>query len=174
MRLVICIILFCFAFQSKAQETDTTHSPRRAAMLSLAVPGAGQIYNNAHRPEGKKSQLWWKLPAIWGGLGASAYLGVAYHKEFKFNLNERIELAAGTDKPFTDAQYEENQETYRQWRDNSIVAFVVLYALNAADASVQGHLLHFDSSNDLSFDLEPSYRFDQHGGFSAMTLKIRF
>src|SRR5438128_2644559 len=38
---------------------DSTHSPKKAVMHSLMIPGWGQVYN--HR--------WWKVPAIYGVLG---------------------------------------------------------------------------------------------------------
>ena len=43
------------------------HSPRKATMYSAICPGLGQIYN-------RKA---WKLPFIYGGLGATSYLFVS-------------------------------------------------------------------------------------------------
>lgn len=51
------------------------HSPHKATILALALPGAGQIYN--------KKGWWWKLPILYGGVGATVY-GLSWNsKQFK-------------------------------------------------------------------------------------------
>src|SRR6185312_7008801 len=49
--------------KEKVYHPDSTHSPHTAIMRSLMVPGLGQIYNRKY----------WKVPLIYGGLGAVAY-----------------------------------------------------------------------------------------------------
>src|SRR3569833_1196015 len=51
--------------KEKVYHPDTTHSPHKAVIRSLIIPGWGQIYN--HRI--------WKVPIIYGVLGS---LGVAF------------------------------------------------------------------------------------------------
>ena len=59
---------------------DSTHSPRKAVMRSLYFPGLGQIYN--------RHGLWWRLPAIYGGLAALAYNIYTNGKDYNAFLKE--------------------------------------------------------------------------------------
>ena len=77
-----CLWLFLFCgLLIQAQTTDTTivqndslpkvdfaqkkeKSPKRAAFLSLAIPGAGQIYHGR----------WRKVPIVYGAIGGMIYL----------------------------------------------------------------------------------------------------
>lgn len=44
---------------------DSNHSPREARIRSMIFPGLGQIYN--------RHGLYWRLPLLYGGLGALIY-----------------------------------------------------------------------------------------------------
>ena len=39
------------------------HSPRKATFMAMALPGLVQLYNDH----------WWKLPILYGGVGAALY-----------------------------------------------------------------------------------------------------
>jgi len=119
--------------------------PKRAALLSLLLPGAGQVYN------GK----WWKTPFVYGALGGSvAYLQFNQSRYFRFKRALELELAR---KPHeftgkinsTDAlrnlrnRYDKNTQT-------SYVGVVIVYGIIAVEAFVDAHLQNFDISDDLS------------------------
>ena len=52
------------------------------------------------------------------------------------------------------------QSVYRRYRDYSILAIVVVYALSLIDAYVDAQLFDFDLSPNLSLNLEPQIYYD--------------
>lgn len=49
------------------------HSPHKATIMAMLLPGSGQIYNGQ----------WWKVPILYGGMAADIY-GIAWNqKRFK-------------------------------------------------------------------------------------------
>ena len=71
---------------------DSSHSPKMATMMSIALPGLGQIYNDIKKPEGFTSRIWWKLPLIYGGIGTSIYFAIQNQKSYTTYRNERLDL----------------------------------------------------------------------------------
>ncbi|HVD98679.1 MAG TPA: DUF5683 domain-containing protein [Cytophagaceae bacterium] len=140
-------------------------APKKALLLSLALPGAGQAYNKKY----------WKMPILYAGIAACAYFWVtnqqAYH-EFK-NAYDRnyIALQANPDfiiyedhlkygslQVYTSlAQLSTDRDTYHRYRDLSIAGSVALYAIAALDAYVDAHLKEFDLSPDLSLSVKPTF-----------------
>ena len=51
-------------------------------------------------------------------------------------------------------------DIYRRYRDYSILATVIVYALSLIDAYVDAQLFDFDISPDLSLNLEPQIYYD--------------
>lgn len=126
------------------------HSPRKATLMSVALPGLGQIYN----------KKWWKVPIIYGGFAVAGYY-------LKDNL-EQIDYyasayrAATDDDPLTNnptdfspEQLSDIVNQYKQWRDLSYIAIAAIYILNIVDANVDAHLFHFDVSEDISLEVRP-------------------
>ena len=67
------------------------------------------------------------------------------------------------------------QNTFRRYRDYSILATVVVYALSLIDAYVDAQLFDFDISPDLSLNIEPEIRLDDPLQQSAgLKLAIQF
>ena len=57
----------------------------------------------------------------------------------------------------TSGQAEWYRDTYRRFRDYSVVAFVLVYALNIIDANVFAHMADFDVSDNLAtLQFEPA------------------
>jgi len=146
--------------------------PLRAVWLGAIVPGLGQIYNRSY----------WKLPIVYGGLMGCGYaIGInaekytalkeAYWTLYADNLNDcvsdeptkmyirvlpegyTIQRMGGVSNYLSTLQKEQN--TYRRYRDISILATVVVYALSLVDAYVDAQLFDYDISPDLSLNVQP-------------------
>ena len=129
-------------------------SPRKATLLSLALPGLGQIYNRSY----------WKLPIIYGGFGALGYFVVTnrqlyqeYSDAYLVKLRNPnavvpVDIYADLRSP---ASYKSGRDFYRRNYELSIILTVALWALNMVDANVDAHMKTFDLSDDISFRIRP-------------------
>ncbi len=139
---------------------DTAHSPRKAALYSAILPGAGQVYNHLAKPKGKRNAFW-KVPIIYGGLGATAFFAIKNHQltqtfkeEYTYrvtNGSSNLEEYSGYDDQGILTLYEQSQRS----RDLMIFAFIAVYGLNVLDAHVEAHFIDFDVSKDLSLSVRP-------------------
>ena len=68
------------------------------------------------------------------------------------------------------------QSDYRRYRDYSILATVLVYALSLIDAYVDAQLFDYDISPDLSIHAEPQLYYDdiQHKQSAELKLAIQF
>ena len=185
-KLIACIAittLLSFVASSQKESTyniiDSSHSPKKATMMSLAMPGMGQIYNDVKKPEGFKSRLWWKLPLIYGGIGTSIYFVIQNQKSYSVYRNERLDLQNNINNlysisGYSDAQLKSITDQYSRWRDLSIVAALGVYLINIIDANVSGNLLHFDSSNDLSIIVQPKIFYFNQSPITGASLSFHF
>ncbi len=142
--------------------------PTKAMWLSLLLPGAGQIYNRSY----------WKVPLIYG-LGVGSFYVVSFqgrmYKEYSaayFSLvdndpntndyNPIFEGLGKVDDGWKKTVLERKMNTYRRYRDMCIFASVLLYVANALDAFVDAHLYDFSISEDLSLNIRPEIKYDEH------------
>lgn len=133
------------AFRKKAQQPE--HSPKKAAILSACLPGAGQIYNG-------KPGYYWKVPVIYAGFGALTYSTIWNNRQYKIYdeaLHFRYDDDSTTIDPlprYTDNDLVTLKDYYRRYRDLSIIGIGALYALQIVDAAVDAHLYEFDKKMD--------------------------
>jgi len=139
--------------QRDALDWRMRHSPKKASILSAVVPGAGQIYNRKY----------WKAPIAWGGIGLSVWFINDNGHEYRRYKDAYIAVVDGD--PATvdefEGRYSAEQllsvtDTYRRWRDLSVIALGVVHLLNIVDASVDAHFVRFDVGADLSLGAGPS------------------
>lgn len=162
---------------------------RRAVWLGAICPGLGQIYNESY----------WKLPIVYGGfMGCSyaiilnntryqsyknAYRDILLDKELSTDPNRSynavlptgytIDKMGGRDRYTTTLQRYQNN--YRRYRDLSIAATFIVYALSLVDAYVDAQLFDFDISPDLTLNVEPQIYYDLQNRRSAeVKLAITF
>ncbi len=144
----------------KVYYPDSNHSPRKAVMHSLMVPGWGQAYN----------RKWWKVPAIYAGLGL---LGWAY----VFNVNYFNEATAVSRyrqqgvapnpgdpyyqtyidyQPYTTTAINDAIIGARRNRDMSAFGFVGVWAIQMVDAYIDAKYKHsYDMNDKLSIKVKP-------------------
>ncbi len=164
----------------------------KAVWLGAIIPGAGQIYNGSY----------WKLPIVYGGLMGCGYaisLNQSRYNSYKtayrdlYNDSQAglvtndpsksynailpegydIDRLGGVSKYTSTLQ--NWQSNYRRYRDWSIVATIVVYALSLVDAYVDAQLFDFDISPDLTLNVEPQIYYDLQQQRSAeVKLAITF
>jgi hypothetical protein len=142
------------------------HSPEKATILSLIAPGAGQIYNRKY----------WKAPIVWGGLGACGYFFVDNHIQFITFRDAFRNRMNGISQPQFDFYSTEaikaERELYQRNRDFMALIAIGVYLFNVIDATVDGHLLHFDVSDDLSLQFTPTI-LSPHGMYPTLGLNLQ-
>jgi len=144
--------------------------PKKATVLALSIPGAGQIYNKKY----------WKAGVVYAG-----FVGLIYM--FKYNtdsLNKYqniyiskldtsiLDLAPNR----SEASIKSDRDFHRRYRDISLLGFVGLYALQAIDANVDAHLKEFKVNKELSLKLTPEIYSTKHnmGYYNGFTLTMKF
>ena len=150
--------------REKTKYVNPNHSPKKAALLSLAFPGTGQIYNRKY----------WKLPIVYGGMGASLYFVITNAQSLKRNnalLTESFDPNSANAGNRTLIQ--SNRDIALRNVEISSIVFGVLYLANIIDAIVDAHLLNFDISDDISLKINPQILTVNNEVFPALGLNLR-
>ncbi|MCF8257474.1 MAG: hypothetical protein K9J06_07980 [Flavobacteriales bacterium] len=179
--------MMMFALPVVAQQTDTLavrakerrpgaigkapHSPKKATIMSAALPGLGQVYNGR----------WWKVPIIYGGFAGLTYMAVSNHTDmvrYKDAYLMRIDDDPDTVDEFagrySDANLQQLKTTSQRNRDLSFIIMGILYVLNIVDANVDGHLKDFDVSDDLTMQIRPAIQQTMPGQLPAPGIGLSF
>ena len=124
--------------------------PAKSTIYSALLPGLGQAYNGDY----------WKIPIWWGGLAACAYfyhMNDMQYKRFKYIYQlTKHPQETGYVGTITDQQAEWYRDRYRRYRDYSIIATILVYALNIVDANVFAYMADFDVNDNIaSLQIEP-------------------
>jgi hypothetical protein len=168
MFFILALVIFIFGIiplNSRGQEQqirkslpdsilEKQHSPKKATLMSLCLPGLGQIYNKKY----------WKLPIIYTGFGVLTYFIVTNANQYSTYKGAYLESVNGD----TTGQYQElvnkyssedllsARDYYRRNLEVTCLLTAVLYILNILDATVDAHLFTYNISKDLSFRVEPA------------------
>ncbi|MCD4681876.1 MAG: hypothetical protein K8R86_01225 [Bacteroidales bacterium] len=147
-----------------------THSPHKATIYSLILPGLGQAYNKKY----------WKIPIIYGGFGVFYYFISFNHKEYIMWRDAYYHALVndGSEPPVN--EYEElygsrtdilldQKNYYRRNRDLTYILTGIWYILNVLDATVDAHLFTWEVDEDLTLQWEPAvyepvYGYKLNGG----------
>ena len=181
---------YLMAFETKAQQSaldtsqsdvskskimsflrDTIHSPKKAMILSTFIPGAGQIYNRKY----------WKFPIVYAGFAGLGYSFVFNNNKYLKYKNEYINRVLDpTLKPkqgeYTTEELNVLQESYRRYRDLSVIGAFVLFTFNIIDAGVDAHLLNFNVDENLSLKIQPTIyqSYSRYEPAAAFNLRWKF
>ena len=165
---------------------DLTKKPDaiKAVWLGAICPGAGQIYNKSY----------WKLPIVYGAFMGCGYAISMMQNRYSSYKTAYIDLyndiQAGTVSEDPSKSYikvipdgynltyvggastwsntlKNQQSIYRRYRDYSILATIVVYALSMIDAYVDAQLFDYDISPDLTLNVEPQIYYDYQRQRSA-------
>lgn len=173
---------------------DMTKLPdaRKAVWLGVIIPGAGQFYNRSY----------WKLPIVYGAFMGCGYAISQMQNRYSGYKTAYLDLyndvQAGTVTEDASKTYiavlpdgytlsrvggentwmntlKNQQNIYRRYRDYSILATVIVYALSLIDAYVDAQLFDYDISPDLTLNVEPQIYYDlQHPKSAELKLAIQF
>ena len=149
LNIILIFLIIIFNGNLYAQKDDQKRITK-ATLMSTVCPGLGQLYNKKY----------WKIPIIYTGLGAAIYFYSQNNHQYK-NYQSAY-LAETDDDPNTINNSNQNssnliilQDHYRDNRDLSAFLFILMYALNIVDASVDAHLLNYNVNDNLSLYLQP-------------------
>lgn len=150
--------------------------PAKSTLYSALLPGLGQANNGD----------WWKIP-IW--VGGFVGCGYAYHlndmeyRRFKYIYDAINDPTSGYIGSINAQQAEYYKDLYRKYRDYSLVAILLVYALNIIDANVFAYMADFDVSDNIAAVevtptvISPDYQTLAQGALTAppaMGLKLEF
>lgn len=155
---ILSFILLC-GFTVTAQNADSivagakVHSPHKATLYSMALPGLGQAYNKKY----------WKIPIVYAGIGTIGYFGLSNRSKYLEAKEAYIYVFNGEDYPIDNDlvdKYEaddlrEIRDYYRRNMELSWILMGLWYILNAVDAAVDAHLFDYDIGDDLKVSVNP-------------------
>ncbi|HEY0298647.1 MAG TPA: DUF5683 domain-containing protein [Arachidicoccus sp.] len=161
------------------------HTPKGATVRSMILPGWGQAYNHEYwkvplavaavgipvylyftnTVEYHKAQTAYHL--VFQSLPGGQYPGATgtpvdlskLDKKFQDYYNQEMAYYNGSDQGKIQflSGIQSYRNSFRQYRDYSILFAFLLWGLQVADATVFGHLREFDVSPDLSMKISPTY-----------------
>ena len=140
--------------------------PARASLYSALLPGLGQIYNGDY----------WKLPIIYGGFIACTFFISNNNAQFQRysyiyrEINNPSDPDNIIDFGISSSQASSRKDTYRRWRDYSVLATLGVYVFNIIDANVSAHMYDFDVSEDITASISPGIITPLDIKFAANTL----
>jgi hypothetical protein len=116
------------------------------------VPGWGQAYNKKY----------WKIPIVYAGIGTCVYFIDRNTKKFRLYRDALVAVYdedpnTENSTPYNATQLTQLADDYRRLLDISYISLAAVYALNILDANVDGHLFHYNVSEDLSLHVHPSF-----------------
>ena len=215
--ILISTLLFCISSQISGSPRDTVifqtgsdtlraieqfvkkpHSPHKATVMAMVLPGSGQVYNGQ----------WWKVPILYAGIGATVYglsWNMKYFKKYRTAFVDYTDyinkLEENPDMPYPEnpswdklmmpgrnasnfnssqrkrlqEQLKTKKDNYKRNRDLLYIVSGGIYVLQIIDATVFAHFYDFEINDDISLNVRPSTGFSPvSGGTVGLTLTFNF
>jgi|SRR5690554_3768586 len=148
------------------------HSPKKATIMSLALPGLGQAYNKKY----------WKIPIVYAMIVTPLFFAIDQQQqfnEFKSAYLKRVDGNPNTADLKYKGVYSDNNllsliDFHRKNRDLFYVLTGVAYVLNVVDAAVDAHLYYFNVSDDISAIVKPDVQYFAQDRMLAPSLTLSF
>lgn len=175
----------------QVESREKIHSPHKATMYSVMLPGLGQIYNKKY----------WKVPILYAGIGVTIYAikrntdnfnkykdGFQDFSQFykwKYQSPDQTpQLEEPTSKRYEDlynadfnnttpnfdnwfkTQLQNKKDSFKHDRDLSYIILAGVYVLNIIDAAVDAHFTNFNVNDDLTIRVEPAVDYSAFSGNS--------
>jgi len=132
-----------------SQDVYNPLAPSKAAFYSAIFPGLGQMYNRKY----------WKAPIVWGALAIPMYYYQINNSDYgRFRRAYRLrknglqdEFTINGVETISTQTLETAQKQLRENRDLSLLSGVIIYILQIVEASVNAHLMQFNTDDNLTF-----------------------
>jgi len=133
--------------KKKSSETKFVmrKSPLKAVLLSAALPGLGQYYNESY----------WKLPIVALVGGYFGYTIIDQNNKF-LDYKQQYVSSQTAQNPGGNQQLLTLRNFYKDQRDKFIFYFGIFYVVNLVDAYVDAHLYDFDVSDKIMVGFTPA------------------
>ena len=142
---------------------DSNHSPHKALMHSLMIPGWGQAYNHQY----------WKIPIIYGGLALLGSIYVFNHNNYTLYLKIAKDRENGVAPKPGDQEYDLYNEYqtynvssdaindavvgYKRYEEIGVFTFVAGWGIQVIDAYIEAKFQHsYSMDSNLSFNIRPT------------------
>ncbi len=147
------------AADSLPQKRHKERTPRGAAIRSAILPGLGQAYNHKY----------WKIPVVYAVMGTTGWYFL-YNLQWYHRYRFAYTVAYNKDSANFSKVYKQLQpvldrvealqfarDKTRREVDYAGLYFLIAWALNVVEASVDAHLSGFDISPNLSLRVKPGH-----------------
>jgi hypothetical protein len=149
--------------KEKVWHPDSLHSPHKAVIRSLIIPGWGQLYNHQ----------WYYVPVIYAGLGLLVDAVIFNENNYKPNLVVAHYYERGTAVSSNEPDYQlwasyqalnlpqqtvyDIVDGYRRDRDLSIMGFFGAWGIQVVQAYIQAKFMHsYTMDTDFTFHVTPT------------------